>query len=77
MTRPMAGAIDLRRDAPRRVHPRDWATFASIGAVWGSSFLLFAIALNAFEPIDEVLSFALDGSATAATDGATAPDVAA
>jgi drug/metabolite transporter (DMT)-like permease len=30
--------------------PRDWASFGSIGAIWGSSFLLIAIGLNAFEP---------------------------
>jgi drug/metabolite transporter (DMT)-like permease len=28
----------------------DWALFASIGAIWGSSFLLIAIGLEAFEP---------------------------
>ena len=28
----------------------DWALFASIGAIWGSSFLLIAIGLDAFEP---------------------------
>lgn len=30
--------------------PADWAAFASIGAIWGSSFLLIALGLNAFEP---------------------------
>ena len=28
----------------------DWGLFASIGAIWGSSFLLIAIGLEAFEP---------------------------
>jgi drug/metabolite transporter (DMT)-like permease len=28
----------------------DWAMFASIGGIWGSSFLLIAIGLDAFEP---------------------------
>ena len=28
----------------------DWALFASIGAIWGSSFLLIAIGLETFEP---------------------------
>jgi drug/metabolite transporter (DMT)-like permease len=28
----------------------DWALFLSIGAIWGASFLLIAIGLNAFEP---------------------------
>jgi drug/metabolite transporter (DMT)-like permease len=28
----------------------DWALFCSIGAIWGSSFLLIAIGLDAFEP---------------------------
>ena len=28
----------------------DWGLFASIGAIWGSSFLLIAIGLDAFEP---------------------------
>ena len=28
----------------------DWALFASIGAIWGSSFLLIAIGLDAFAP---------------------------
>ena len=28
----------------------DWALFASIGVIWGSSFLLIAIGLDAFEP---------------------------
>jgi drug/metabolite transporter (DMT)-like permease len=28
----------------------DWALFASIGAIWGSSFLLIAIGLDALEP---------------------------
>jgi drug/metabolite transporter (DMT)-like permease len=30
--------------------PADWASFLAIGAIWGSSFLLIAIGLNAFEP---------------------------
>ena len=30
--------------------PLDWAMFASIGSIWGSSFLLIAIGLDAFEP---------------------------
>lgn len=30
--------------------PSDWALFSSIGAIWGSSFLLIAIGLDAFEP---------------------------
>ena len=30
--------------------PLDWGLFASIGAIWGSSFLWIAIALDAFEP---------------------------
>ncbi len=30
--------------------PADWLAFLSIGAIWGSSFLLIAIGLNAFEP---------------------------
>ena len=30
--------------------PLDWAMFASIGGIWGSSFLLIAIGLDAFEP---------------------------
>jgi drug/metabolite transporter (DMT)-like permease len=30
--------------------PIDWAAFGAIGAIWGSSFLLIAIGLNAFEP---------------------------
>jgi drug/metabolite transporter (DMT)-like permease len=30
--------------------PLDWALFASIGAIWGSSFLFIAIGLEAFEP---------------------------
>jgi drug/metabolite transporter (DMT)-like permease len=30
--------------------PLDWASFGSIGAIWGSSFLLIAIGLEAFEP---------------------------
>jgi drug/metabolite transporter (DMT)-like permease len=30
--------------------PLDWALFASIGGIWGSSFLLIAIGLDAFEP---------------------------
>ena len=28
----------------------DWALFLSIGAIWGSSFLLIALGLDAFEP---------------------------
>jgi hypothetical protein len=28
----------------------DWLLFVSIGAIWGSSFLLIAIGLEAFEP---------------------------
>ena len=28
----------------------DWTLFACIGAIWGASFLLIAIGLNAFEP---------------------------
>lgn len=28
----------------------DWGLFASIGAIWGSSFLLIALGLDAFEP---------------------------
>ncbi len=30
--------------------PLDWALFASIGVIWGSSFLFIAIGLDAFEP---------------------------
>ncbi|MGZ8593750.1 MAG: DMT family transporter [Actinomycetota bacterium] len=30
--------------------PLDWAMFVSIGAIWGSSFLLIAIGLEDFEP---------------------------
>jgi drug/metabolite transporter (DMT)-like permease len=30
--------------------PLDWALFASIGGIWGSSFLFIAIGLHAFEP---------------------------
>lgn len=30
--------------------PLDWTLFASIGAIWGASFLFIAIGLNAFEP---------------------------
>ncbi|MGZ8651918.1 MAG: DMT family transporter [Actinomycetota bacterium] len=30
--------------------PLDWAMFLSIGVIWGSSFLLIAIGLDAFEP---------------------------
>ena len=30
--------------------PSDWVAFLAIGAIWGSSFLLIAIGLNAFEP---------------------------
>ena len=30
--------------------PLDWGLFASIGAIWGSSFLFIAIGLDAFEP---------------------------
>lgn len=30
--------------------PLDWSLFASIGVIWGSSFLWIAIALDAFEP---------------------------
>ena len=30
--------------------PRDWFAFGSIGLIWGSSFLLIAIGLDAFEP---------------------------
>jgi drug/metabolite transporter (DMT)-like permease len=30
--------------------PLDWAQFASIGVIWGSSFLLIEIGLHAFEP---------------------------
>ncbi|MDQ3209962.1 MAG: DMT family transporter [Actinomycetota bacterium] len=30
--------------------PLDWGLFASIGVIWGSSFLLIAIGLEAFEP---------------------------
>jgi drug/metabolite transporter (DMT)-like permease len=30
--------------------PLDWAMFASIGGIWGSSFLLIAIGLDGFEP---------------------------
>ena len=30
--------------------PTEWFLFASIGLIWGSSFLLIAIGLNAFEP---------------------------
>lgn len=30
--------------------PLDWVMFGSIGAIWGSSFLLIAIGLDAFEP---------------------------
>jgi drug/metabolite transporter (DMT)-like permease len=30
--------------------PLDWAMFISIGVIWGSSFLLIAIGLDAFEP---------------------------
>jgi drug/metabolite transporter (DMT)-like permease len=30
--------------------PIDWLFFVSIGAIWGSSFLLIAIGLDAFEP---------------------------
>lgn len=30
--------------------PLDWGLFASIGAIWGSSFLFIAIGLEAFEP---------------------------
>src|SRR5919198_285100 len=28
----------------------DWALFCSIGLIWGSSFLLIAVGLEAFEP---------------------------
>jgi drug/metabolite transporter (DMT)-like permease len=30
--------------------PLDWGRFVSIGGIWGSSFLLIAIGLDAFEP---------------------------
>ena len=30
--------------------PLDWVLFLSIGVIWGSSFLLIAIGLDAFEP---------------------------
>ncbi|HJR99214.1 MAG TPA: DMT family transporter [Actinomycetota bacterium] len=30
--------------------PLDWALFGSIGLIWGSSFLLIALGLEAFEP---------------------------
>ncbi len=30
--------------------PLDWIVFVAIGAIWGSSFLLIAIGLEAFEP---------------------------
>jgi len=30
--------------------PLDWALFGSIGLIWGSSFLLIALGLDAFEP---------------------------
>lgn len=30
--------------------PLDWALFASVGMIWGSSFLFIAIGLRAFEP---------------------------
>jgi drug/metabolite transporter (DMT)-like permease len=30
--------------------PIDWALFASVGTIWGSSFLLIAIGLESFEP---------------------------
>ncbi|MGZ6544252.1 MAG: DMT family transporter [Actinomycetota bacterium] len=30
--------------------PLDWAMFLSVGLIWGSSFLLIAIGLDAFEP---------------------------
>jgi drug/metabolite transporter (DMT)-like permease len=30
--------------------PLDWALFASVGGIWGASFLLIAIGLEAFEP---------------------------
>ncbi|HET6712755.1 MAG TPA: DMT family transporter [Actinomycetota bacterium] len=30
--------------------PLDWGLFASIGGIWGSSFLFIAIGLDAFEP---------------------------
>ena len=30
--------------------PLDWGLFASIGAIWGASFLFIAIGLDAFEP---------------------------
>jgi drug/metabolite transporter (DMT)-like permease len=35
---------------PGAFTPLDWTLFASIGAIWGSSFLWIAIALDAFEP---------------------------
>jgi drug/metabolite transporter (DMT)-like permease len=30
--------------------PRDWGLFASIGGIWGASFLFIAVGLEAFEP---------------------------
>jgi len=35
---------------PHAFTPSDWARFLSIGAIWGSSFLLIAEALTSFEP---------------------------
>ena len=35
---------------PGAFTPGDWALFGSIGLIWGSSFVLIAIGLEAFEP---------------------------
>ena len=62
MTEPEAASRPGSSDARRRVlttttgthtgafTPLDWGLFLSIGGIWGSSFLLIAIGLDAFEP---------------------------
>ena len=44
--------------------PTEWTLFVSIGLIWGSSFLLIAIGLNAFEPGLVTWLRVLSGAAT-------------
>ena len=47
MARVLSTSEGSHRDA---FAPLDWALFLSIGAIWGSSFVLISIGLEAFEP---------------------------
>ena len=54
--------------------PSDWVSFGSIGAIWGSSFLLISVGLEAFEPgLVTWARVAAGAAALAVVPGARAP----